>query len=315
MAFSKGTSAGLTGSNPELRESVLDILKDISPNEDNYFTSNLGVAPVAMSTLHEWNLFNEARATSTTPLAEGAETVYAELQAETRSNNRTEILDAPVKLTRTRASIANVTGEDAMGVEKERALRRLKNKMEFDTINGAFATGMSGVARGMAGIDGCISTNVTAWGSGRCFSEIDLNDIVAASYNAVGSTYVADVIAAPVVIKRRVASFGTNLTRNVQATDKRLTQEVRVYDSEVGQTVKIIAHKDVRKTAGTLTVYAIREDLFEHAFLVGTGEPHWEDRAVTGDYKDAVGTYITEFTLVSYNQNASVKTTGWAAGL
>jgi len=315
MAFSKGTSAGLTGSNPELRESVLDVLKDISPNEDNYFISNLGVAPVAMNTLHEWNLFNEARVTSVTAKYEGEETTYAELQAETRSNNRTVILDSPVKLTRTRASIANVTGEDAMGVEKERALRRLKNSMEWNTINGARATGMSGVARGMAGIDGCISTNVTAWGSGRSFTEADLNDMVQSSWDAVGSSYVADLIVAPVVIKRRVASFGTNLTRNVQATDKRLTSEVRVYDSEVGQTVKIIAHKDVRKDAGTLTVYAIREDLFEHSFLVGSGEPHWEDRAVSGDYNNSIGVYITEFTLVSYNQNGHVKTTGWNAGL
>lgn len=312
MAFGKQT---YDGSGKELRESVLDILKNISPNEDNYFTSNLGVAPVAMNTLHEWNLFHEARATSTTPRIEGADTVYADLQTETRSNNRTEILDAPVKLSRTRASIANVTGEDAMGVEKERALIRLKNLMEYDTVNGAIAAGSSGVARGMAGIDGCISTNVTAMASGQSFTETILNDMVQNSWDAVGSSYVADSIVAPVVIKRRVASFGTNLTRNVQATDMRLTSEVRVYDAEVGQTVKIIAHKDVRKTAGTLTVYAVRMDLFEHAFLVGSGEPHWEDRAVAGDYKDSVGTYITEFTLVSYNQNAHVKRTGFATTL
>lgn len=312
MALSKVTE---TGSGKELRESVLDILKDISPNEDNYFISNLGVAPVAMNTLHEWNLFQEARATSTSPNFEGQDTVYAELQAETRSNNRLEILDSPVKLSRTRASIANVTGEDAMGVEKERALRRLKQKMEFDTINGAIAAGSSGVARSMAGIDNCISSRVTAMNSGQSFTETILNDMVQDSWDNVGSSYVADLIVAPVVIKRRVASFGTNLTRNVQAADKRLTKEVRVYDSEVGQTVKIIAHKDVRKTAGTLTVYAIREDMFENSFLVGTGEPHWEDRAVAGDYDNAIGTYITEFTLVSWNQNAHVKRTGFNTGL
>lgn len=312
MALSKVTE---TGGGNELRESVLDILKNISPNEDNYFVSNLGVAPAATNTLHEWNLFNEARVSSTTALAEGAETVYAELQAETRSNNRLEILGAPVKLSRTRAAIANITGADEMGVEKERALTRLKNMMEYDTINGVLAAGSSGVARGMAGINNCISSNVTARNSGQSFTETELNDIVQQSWDAVGSSYVADLIVAPVVIKRRIASFGTNLTRNVQATDKRLTQEVRVYDSEVGQTVKIIAHKDVRKTAGTLTVYAIREDLFEHAFLVGNGEPHWEDRAVAGDYDNAIGTYITEFTLVSYNENAHVKRTGYNTGL
>lgn len=302
-------------SGKELRESVLDILKNISPNEDNYFVTNMGVAPVATNTLHEWNLFNEGRVSSTTPKIEGADTSYSDLQTETRSNNRLEILEAPVKLSRTRASIANVTGEDAMGVEKERALNRLKNYMEYDTINGAIAAGSSGVARGMAGLDGCISTNVTAMASGQSFTETILNDIVQDSWTAVGSDYVMDSLVAPVVIKRRVATFGTNLTRTIPATDMRLTQEVRVYDSQVGPTIKIIAHKDVRKAAGTLTVYGVRMDLFEHAFLIGTGEPHWEDRAVSGDYNNAVGTYITEFTLVSYGEPASVKRTGFATTL
>lgn len=312
MAFGKQT---YDASGKEMRESVLDILKNISPNEDNFLTTHLGTAPAATNTLHEWNLFNEARATSTSPRIEGADTIYADLQTETRSNNRLEILDSPVKLSRTRASIANITGADEMGVEKERALTRLKNNMEYDTINGVIAAGSSGVARGMAGIDGCISTNVTAFSSGQSFTETILNDTVQASWNAVGADYVMDTLLAPVVIKRRVAAFGTNLTRNIQAADLRLTKEVRVYDSEVGPTVKIIAHKDVRKTAGTLTVYGINSDMFEYSFLVETGEPHWEDRAVAGDYNNAVGVYITEFTLVSYGQPASIKSTGFQTGL
>lgn len=315
MAFGKDTYQAQGGTTPggELRESVLDILKDVSPNEDNYFISNLGVAPVAMNTLHSWNLFHEDRAASATGNIEGAATTYPDLPVEERSSNRTVILDAPVRLSRTRASIANVTGEDAMGVEKERALRRLKSKMEYATVNGQLNAGQTNTARGMAGIDASISSNVTARLSGQSFTETELNDIVQESWDAVGASYVMDVLAAPVVIKRRVASFGTNLTRNIQADDKRLTQEVRVYDSEVGQTVKIIAHKDIRKAAGTLTVLGIREDMFEHSFLVESGEPHWEDRALDGDREN--GVYITEFTLVSYNQNASVKRTGYNTGL
>ena len=309
MAFGKDT---YNGSN-ELRESLLDIIKDISPNEDNYFVSNLGKAAPAMNTLHGWNLFHEARQSTPTGKIEGAATTYADLQAETRSSNYTIILDSDVRLSRTRASIANVTGEDAMTVEKDRALRRLKSKMEAATVNGAVAAGSSGVARGMAGIDSCISTLVTAMSSGQSFTETILNDMVNDSWTAVGADYVANTLLAPVVIKRRIASFGTNLTRNIQASDKRLTKEVRVYDSEVGTTVTVLAHKDVRATAGTLTVMLVNDDLFEHSFLVGTGEPHWEDRAKDGDREN--GVYITEFTLVSYNQNAHVKRTGFNPGL
>lgn len=315
MAYGKDTYQSQGGTTParELRESVLDIIKNISPNEDNYFTSNLGSAPVAMNTLHEWNLFHEARATSATGAIEGAATTYPDLQVETRSNNRTIILDSPVRLSRTRASIANITGEDAMGVEKERALIRLKSKMEYATVNGTINAGQTDTARGMAGIDACISSNVTARACGTSFTETELNDIIQASWDQVGASYVMDVLAAPVVIKRRVATFGTNLTRNIDASDKRLTKEVRVYDSDVGPTVKILAHKDIRSAAGTLTVLGIKEDLFEHAYLIETGEPHWEDRARDGDREN--GVYITEFTLVSYNEKASVKRTGYATGL
>lgn len=309
MAFGKDTYSGAD----EMRESLLSILKDVSPNEDNYFVSNIAKGPNALQPLHEWNLYYQSRPTSVTASAEGAATTYSDLTAETRSNNRTVIVDEPVRLSRTKASIATVTGEDAMGKEKERALKRLKAKMEYLTINGSYATGSSGVARGMVGIDGMISTNLTARNSGQSFSEVELNDIVQDSWDAVGSEYVMDLLAAPVIVKRRVANMGTNLTRNVEAKDKRLTSEVRVYDSEVGQTVMIIAHKDIRDDAGSLTVYGIREELLEHSFLVDSGEPHWEERAKDGDRDN--GVYITEFTTVNYQQKAMVKRTGYATTL
>jgi len=165
----------------------------------------------------------------------------------------------------------------------------------------------------MVGIDGMISTNITARNSGTSFSEVELNDMVQQSWTAVGSEYVMDLLLAPVIIKRRVANMGTNLTRNIEASSKRLTSEVRVYDSEVGQTVMIIAHKDVRSTIGSLTVYGLREELLEHSFLVDSGEPHWEERAKDGDREN--GVYITEFTAVNYQQRAMVKRTGYATTL
>jgi len=306
MAFGKDT---YNGSN-EMRESLLDILRDVSPNEDNYLMSNLGKGSPAMQQTHEWNLYYDARATSATGQIEGAAFSYGDLTAETRSSNKTIILSETVRLSRTKASIAMVTGEDALGKEKERALKRLKSQMEYANVNGTYAAGSSGVARGMSGISQCISTNVTLMATGTSFTETSLNDMVQDSYDRVGSGYVMDTLLAPVVIKRRVATFGTNLTRNVKAEDKRLTSEVRVYDSEVGQTVKILAHKDIVKGVGTLQVLGIREELFELAFLVNSGEPHWEEAAKDGDRTS--GAYVSEHTMVSYDERASVKRVGYA---
>jgi hypothetical protein len=298
----------------EMRESLLSILRDVSPNEDNYFVSHLAKGPAAMQTYNEWNTFYQARSTGGTRRPEGGATTYADLTAETRTGNYTEILEAPVRVSRTKASIAMVSGEDAVAKEKERALKRLKSDMEYDIINGAGpSAGASGVARGNAGILGCISSNVTARASHTSFTETELNDIVQESWTAVGSEYVGNLLVAPVVIKRRVAGFGANLTRNVQASDKRLTQEVRVYDSQVGPTIMVIAHKDMPAAVGTNKTALLREDTFNLNFLVESGEPHWEDRAKDGDYVS--GTYITEFTLSSLAQRASVVRSGYAVVL
>lgn len=294
-------------------DSVLSILKDISPNVDNYFTTNLKVSPVATNTLHEWPVYNTARPTSVTMVVEGADATIQDLTTPSRSNNRVGIVDEVVQVTSTDMGISTLTGEDQMSFQKREGLTRLKAKMEWLTINGVLAAGSSGVAAQMAGIERCISTLVTARASGTSFTETELNDIVQDSWDNVGSAYVGDTLVCPVVIKRRVATFTTNNTRNIDASAKKLDAEVRVYDSEVGQTVMIIPHKDVRTTAGSLAVMLLREELYAHSFLAKEGEPKWVPLARTGHAEK--GMYQTQFTVVSHAQRASVRRTGYNSGL
>lgn len=309
MAFANGlTSYGAT----DKRESLLSILKDVSPNTDNYLVSNLGTAPAATNTLHEWGVYNTARPTSVTLVVEGAAPTYDALNTPSRSTNYTGIVAEPVRVSGTERAISNITKEDALAFQKRQALKRLKAQMEFVTINGTVTAGATDTARGVAGINNCISTNVTARSSGQSFTETELNDIIQMSWDQVGSDYTADLLLCPMVIKRRISGFSTNLTRNVQASEKRLTQEVRVYDSQVGPTVMIIPHKDVNAAAGTVTVYALREELFQHSFLSGR-EPMWQEMAKSNDADN--GQYLAEFTVVSYAQRSSVKRTGYNTNL
>jgi len=293
------------------RESLLSILRDVSPNTDNYFVSNLKKAPNATNTLHEWVTYNTARPTSTNFVAEGAAASYAVISQPVRTNNITAIVSRPVRVTGTEKAIATATGEDPYVFTKAEALKMLKADMEYAILNGAVASGASGTARGMTGIVGCISTNMTARNSGTSFSEVEFNDIMQESYNAVGSAYIADLLVCPIVIKRRISGFTTN-TRNIEAKEKRLTSEIQVYDSEVGKSVMIVPHKDVNAAAGTLTVLALNESTFAMSFLTDR-EPQWQELAIDGDRSN--GQYITEFTLVSYAQRASVKRTGYATTL
>jgi len=308
MAFGSQT----TNSNDFIRESLLSILRDVSPNTDNYFVSNLGQAPAATNTLHQWTTYNTARPTTVTATIEGAAAAYGDLNSPIRTTNITEIVAEPVRVSGTMRAVATATGEDAYVFQKGQAFKRLKADMEWVTINGSRVSGASGVAGAMSGIDGMISTNVTARASGTSFTEVELNDIMQDSWTQVGAEYVADLIVCPMVISRRISGFTSNLTRFIDAESKRLTNQVRVYDSQVGQTVMIIPHKDVRAAAGTLTVYALREELWKHSFLTGR-EPSWEELAKEGDPEN--GQYITEFTVVSFAQLASAKRTGYNAAL
>jgi len=300
------------------RESLLSILKDVSPNTDNYFVTNLGTAPAATNTLHEWGVYNTARPTSVTGVIEGAAASYSDLTSPEKSNNYTIILDETVRISDTAMGMSTITGENPMAFQKDRALKRLKAKMEYVTVNGDVVARLSGIASGMDGFDSMISTNVTFRNSGTSFTETELNDMMEESYNEVSMEYIADLLVCPMVIKRRIATFTNNLTRNIDASDKKLDNEIRVYDSAVGQTVKIIPHKDVRKVnasytlGNALTVYALREETYKHSFLVG-GEPKWVELARDGHRTN--GMYKTEFTLVSFAQRASVKRTGYNQGL
>lgn len=307
MAFGAQTT-----SQTDIRESLLSILRDVSPNTDNYFVSNLGQAPSATNTLHQWVTYNTARPTTVTASIEGAAATYSDLTAPTRTTNITEIVTEPVRVSGTLRAVSTATGEDPYVFQKAQALKRLKADMEFVTVNGVRASGASGVAGAMTGIDGMISTNVTARASGTSFTEQELNDMLQDVWTQVGSEYVSDLIVCPMIISRRISGFTSNLTRFIDATEKRLTNQVRVYDSQVGQSVMIIPHKDVRSAAGTLTVYALREELYKHSFLSGR-EPMYEELAKDGDRDN--GQYITEFTLVNYAQLGSAKRTGYATTL
>lgn len=294
----------------DTRESLLSILRDVSPNTDNYFVTNLGTSAPATNTIHEWVTYNTARPTSITGTVEGADASYDDLTTPVRTNNVTGILSRTVKVSGTMRKVATATNEDPMTFQKDEALKLLKGDMEFATVNGVYASAGSGNARTMAGFAKMISTNVTARASGQSFTETELNDIMNDVWTSVGAMYVADLIVCPMVISRRISGFTSNLTRNIDAKEKRLTNQIRVYDSQVGQTVKIIPHKDVNAAAGTVTVFALREDTWKYSFL---REPFWQENAKLGDYEN--GQYLTEFTLVGFAQRASARRTGYATTL
>ena len=286
------------------REDLLDVIGDVSPDETPLLT--LFGTSAAKGTLHEWMKHNISRPTSVSTDVEGADTTFSDLTQPIRVVNITQIIKQPIRVSRTERRVNVAAMGDPWAFQKADNLRQLKLKMEFAVLNAAKASGASGSARQMDGINAFISTNNTARNSGTSYSEDELNDMVGDVWANVDPDKVFDMLLCTFKIKQKIAGFGGNSTRYIDASERRLIKDVLVYDS-AGGSHRIFAHKDVENTAGTTTVYGLREDLWKVAYL---DKPMFEELAKTGDSDK--GHWVTEFTLESLEERASVKRTGYA---
>lgn len=282
------------------REDLLSILKDVSPLGGNYLVGNLGTS-VARNTLHEWVTYYQARPSAVSFSPEGFEATVVDLTAPVRSNNRTAIIAEVIQVTGSERAVTVATNQDPLSFQKEKALMRLNAKMEFALLNGAYVSGASGYGRGLAGIDACITTNVSVLSS-VSLSMAHVEDAIQASWDKVGAEYVADTIITTMALKRRFTTFGTFVSNYAVNTNNNKYNNVTTFESSAG-TVNIVPHKDV----ATGKMYALNLGTFKMAFLEGR-EPQFVELAKTGDADK--GMYLTEMTLESLAQPASVKVSG-----
>jgi hypothetical protein len=293
----------ITYSDPSRREDLLDVMGDVSPDETPLLT--LFATSTARGTLHEWLKYAISRPTSVSADVEGADTTFSDLTTPSRSNNVTQIIKQPISVSRTERKVNVAVVGDPYAFQKADGLRQMKMKMEYAILNAVQASGASGVARQMNGIDAFITTNYTARNSGTSFSEQELNDMVADVWTTVDPDKMFDMVLCTFRVKQAIAGFSGNSTRFIDASERRLVKEVLVYDS-AGGSHRIFAHKDVRNAAGSTTVYGLREDLWKVAYL---DKPMFEELAKTGDSDK--GHWVTELTLESLEERASVKRTGY----
>jgi hypothetical protein len=288
-----------TYGNNSRREDLLSILKDVSPVGNNYLVGTLGTS-IARNTLHEWVTYYQARPSEVSFALEGADATIVDLQNPVRSNNITAIITEVIQVTGSMRAVDIATNQDPYAFQKEKALKRMNAKMEFALVNGTKASGATGTARGMAGIDACVTTNVSVL-SLVSLSMSHVEDAIQRSWEKVGAEYVADTILTTMALKRRFTTFTTYVTNFANNTNQRF-QNVTTFESSAGA-VNIVPHKDV----ATGKLYALRLECFKMAFLQGR-EPQFVELAKTGDADK--GMYLTEMTLESLAEPASVKVSG-----
>jgi len=259
----------------------------------------------ASGTYHEWLEDYISRPSSVSATAEGAAATYSDLTQPSRRGNFTHIITQTFRVSGTERAVSVAGMGDPLDYQKAKALREWKNKLEYALVNGVNASGSSGVARQMAGITSVVTTHYTARNSGTSLSENEFNDMVEEVWDDVGSSDVFDLCIMPFGLRRKVSTFTAGSTRYVDASDKKLVRPVMVYESD-GGVHRIMAHKDVDNSAGTVTFLGIKEDKYRIAYL---RKPKTEMLAKDGDREN--GQVVGEATLEYLAERTSVKRTGY----
>jgi len=290
------------------REDLIDVITDVSPDENPL--STMLARTTAMQTLHEWPEDYVSRPSSVSGAIEGAAATYSDLSQPERRINITQVISQTFRVSGTERAVDVAGMSDPLDYQAAKALRQWKNNLEYSLVQGAIASGSSGVARQMAGLQSVVTSHLTNRNSGTSLSETEFNAMVKESWDDVGSDDVFDLVLVPFGLKQKISTFTAGSTRYVDASDKRLTRPVMVYESD-GGVHRIMAHKDVNSAAATPgpAFLGIKEDKYRIAYLKGR-EPKRENLAKDGDRDN--GQIVGEATLEFLAERTSVQRTGYA---
>lgn len=289
------------------REDLADVIGDVSPDDNPLMT--LLPKTTATQTLHEWMEDYLARPTEVSAEVEGADATFDDLTQPQRRNNVTQIIRTTFKVSGTMRAVKIAGQADPFDYQSTKALKDWKNKAEFALIRGSRASGSSGVARQMAGIQNIITSHYTNRNSGTSLSETEFNSMVYDVASDVGTGDVFDIVLTTLQLRQKISTFTAGSTRYVAAEDKRLVRPVMVYESDFG-VHKIFGHKDVRNAAATPgpELIGIKQDKWRIAYLTGR-EPKRVELAKTGD--NDKGMIIGELTLEYLAERTGARRTGY----
>jgi hypothetical protein len=284
---------------PSVRESLLDIITNITPEIDPLYT---GLAKdTADQPYHQW-LTDTLAAVATNAQAEGADPDYAIRTNPVRKANYTQIVRKDVLVSESERSSNTAGFRDRFQYEVKKAMKEWRRDTELALLRGSLNSGNTSAssARSLAGIHTQVTTLATN-ASGVSMSETILNNYLQNAWNQGGEV---DLILVGGNLKRRIDGFSANSTRFMPAPDKKLVNTISVYVSSFG-VHDLQLHRLVdlsTDVASTSTIYGIQKDKWRVAHLRGR-EPQMVNIAKTGD---AVKGYIIgELTLEGLAENSS----------
>lgn len=231
-----------------IREDLLDLIADVSP-DSNPLSTMFGTTD-AKGTIHQWTEDYLSRPTANSGIPEGSDATFSDLTQPQKRTNIAQIIRATFRVTDSERA-ANVAGMgDPYDYQKAKALRDWKNKLEFAIIRSTIASGASGTGSTMAGIQAIVTSHYTNLNSGTSLSEEHLNKMVLGVAADVGDDDIFDTVVTTLALRQKISTFTAGNTKYVDASEKRLTRKVMVYESDFN-VMRIFGHKDVYASTAT----------------------------------------------------------------
>ena len=270
-----------------MREDLLAILQNISPTETQ-LTSGLGTSQ-ATSIRHE-TLVDTLGAVKVNAHYDGAAATFNELTNPSRLYNYTQIFKQGFRVSDTDRSVNTASFSDRYQYEATKALKLIKNDMEYAMMRGSMASGSgSNVIRQLRGLK--LSLSLVTLQSATSLTDTILNDIFQMIWTNTGIQ--ANAVYGDMYIKRKISGFTAGATKYFTQDDRRLINAIDVYQADAASMVKLFPHRYVTVSTDTNhDVVAINEDFFKIAYL---RKPVVTQLAKVGDSTD--GQVVVEATL------------------
>jgi hypothetical protein len=249
------------------REDLLEQITNISPSDTPFVSQAPKVG--CKHIYHQW-LIDTLGTPDLTGAIEGADWSLDSTTAPSRVFNVTMILRKDIGLSESQRSVDTAGFADQYAYEVQKAVKELGIKLE-KIVFGALttATGASGTARVMKGLQAFITTNTSLAGAnGGTVGDAthdgvvtvgDFNDMLNTIYTAGGNP--EQVYVSPKV-KRQISAFavpgaaaGNVYAKNIAAVDKKLIGAIDFYESDFGL-IQIVLDRWVPESTNTVTATA-----------------------------------------------------------
>lgn len=270
------------------REDLSDIIYDISPTETPVMSAIAKVP--ATATKHEWQKHSLTAASSTNWVIEGDDATTDASTATTRLFNYCGISDKVARVTGTQDAVNKAGRDKEMAFQMEARAKELKRDCEKAMLeNNAYVAGADTTAREVAGLQAWVKTNTNiasdataATGDGsdahtdgtaRALAESFIEDVLGDAWNSGGMPSMA---VCNKFQKQQFANISGNLTRNIDASDKKVVNSVDFYVDPLGNDVRVVPDR----FAPADVIYFIDTD---HLKMATLRDFQTVDLAKTGD--------------------------------